>query len=283
MSDDEGHDEVVRRVVGRVLGVRRSVTFLGRGTDHAAYDVDGAFVARVPLRHHDAALEREAALLRLVASVSPIPVPEVVGIDEGVLVLRRLPGTSLLDEPCRDLAAVADQMGLFLHAIWSLPREQLDGVVAVDDHPLLEHLAEASATYPVVAPLLDDEQRGLVERFLAAAPPAEASSRVLCHNDLGAEHLLAAPDRVTITGVIDWSDAAITDPARDLGRLARDLGPAVLPRLLSQLPVGDPGAGERAMFHARCALLEDLEHGLLDQHRRYRAAALAALPSTFGL
>ncbi len=30
-----------------------------------------------------------------------------------------------------------------------------------------------------------------------------------------------------ITGIIDWTDAAITDPARDLAPVYRDLGPKV--------------------------------------------------------
>jgi len=29
-----------------------------------------------------------------------------------------------------------------------------------------------------------------------------------------------------VTGIIDWSDAAIVDPAHDFGLLHRDLGPA---------------------------------------------------------
>jgi hypothetical protein len=38
---------------------------------------------------------------------------------------------------------------------------------------------------------------------------------------------------------------------------------------------------ERAVFYARCALLEDLAHGLGPGPRRYADAALAHLPHTF--
>jgi aminoglycoside phosphotransferase (APT) family kinase protein len=74
---------------------------------------------------------------------------------------------------------------------------------------------------------------------------------VFCHNDLGIEHVLVAPDSGAITGVIDWSDAALTDPARDFGLVHRDLGPAALAAALTNYPAGDTAAlRERAAFYA---------------------------------
>ncbi len=37
--------------------------------------------------------------------------------------------------------------------------------------------------------------------------------------------MLVDPDTWEVTGIIDWSDAAIVDPAYDFGLLYRDLGP----------------------------------------------------------
>ena len=66
---------------------------------------------------------------------------------------------------------------------------------------------------------------------------------MLAHADLGAEHILEAAER--ITGVIDWSDAAVTDPALRARRL-RGLEDAAM---------------DRIEFFARCAALEDLACG----------------------
>jgi macrolide phosphotransferase len=44
------------------------------------------------------------------------------------------------------------------------------------------------------------------------------------HGDLGTEHVLADPDRGVLTGVIDWTDARIGDPAMDFADLLRRLG-----------------------------------------------------------
>jgi aminoglycoside phosphotransferase (APT) family kinase protein len=126
----------------------------------------------------------------------------------------------------------------------------------------------------LVAPALTPAERRLVERFLAADPPGPVAERVLSHCDLGAEHLLAAPGGDRLTGVLDWSDAALADPAVDLGRLCRDLGPRPAVAVADRLGLG-PEVGARAAFYARCALLEDLGHGLTTGDRRYSDAALA--------
>ena len=49
-------------------------------------------------------------------------------------------------------------------------------------------------------------------------PPPEPATSAFCHNELGGECLLVGPGTGTLTGVVDWADLAITDPARDLAR-----------------------------------------------------------------
>ncbi|MFC7613809.1 phosphotransferase [Actinokineospora soli] len=103
---------------------------------------------------------------------------------------------------------------------------------------------------------------------------------VFSHNDLGAEHLLA--DGGTVVGVIDWTDASVSDPARDFSRLHRDFGPATHDAVLQhyQGPYG-PADAERTRFFARCGLLEDAAYGLRTGADAYLRAALASFPHTF--
>jgi len=77
---------------------------------------------------------------------------------------------------------------------------------------------------------------------------------------LGAEHLLADLEASTPTGVIDWADAAVADPADDVGLLLRDLGPNVMAAVMRRYRprIDDPSLPVRALFHARCKTLEDL-------------------------
>ncbi|GAA4709969.1 hypothetical protein GCM10023215_59640 [Pseudonocardia yuanmonensis] len=267
-----------------------TVTPLGSGLDHDAYEVDGTLIARFG-REPDpgaraAAVVREAELLRLLATVCPVPVPPVrlVVPGEGCLVLGRLPGAPLLDRSAADRAACGPEvgavLGTVLAALHALPPARLNGVVEVDDvEPDVWH-DEATETYEAVQGAIPADLRGGVERFLAEPPPPAPERRVLTHNDLGIEHVLV--DDVRVTGIIDWSDAAVADPAVDLGRILRDLGRAALDRAVDACGAGD---GEplrtRALFYARCTLLEDLAHGLQPGREQYAAKSLEALPWLF--
>jgi aminoglycoside phosphotransferase (APT) family kinase protein len=136
--------------------------------------------------------------------------------------------------------------------------------------------------------------RAAVERFLATRPPSPPRTLVFSHNDLGVENVLveASDDGVPrVSGVIDWSDAALVEPACDLGRVLRDLGATGLAAALAALSSDEPGPDEptgsreavtgRAWFYARCLVLEDLAFGLDTGHDAYRRKALRALGRLF--
>jgi aminoglycoside phosphotransferase (APT) family kinase protein len=179
----------------------------------------------------------------------PLPVPEVVAVESDHLVLTRVPGSALLHLPRVERRAFAAELLEFVAVVHSL---EVD--VPVDDTPLEAWLDEAREIWPSVRHLVP----AAVEKALDAAP-GPAAPRVFIHGDLGAEHVFAAGGR--LTGVIDWSDAAIGDPALDHGRLMRDFGVA-----------GD----ERARLYAICTAIEDLAYGR-EPYVSNAAAALAEL------
>jgi aminoglycoside phosphotransferase (APT) family kinase protein len=239
---------------------------------------------RVALHGEAAArLGGEAALLTLVGRVSPVPVPEPVAFDAATaaLVLRRIEGRSLLDAPPARPRELVGQLAALLAALHAVSFDEAKQVVGPDPYPLADALDDARTSFDTVRHALDPQQVEVVEDFLRQAPPAEGPTTCLVHNDLGAEHILVAADGHTVTGVIDWSDAALADPARDIARLLRDLGPETAFEVLDRLPYGpEPGIRDRAVLLARCVLLEDLAYGL-EHDARYSAAALAHLDRTF--
>lgn len=83
--------------------------------------------------------------------------------------------------------------------------------------------------------------------------------------------------------MIDWSDAAVTDPALDFARLYRDFGPGFLTQVVNAyggLPETDD-VRERITIFARCAALEDLAYGREHGLRQYTQAAERGLAWLF--
>ena len=267
-------------------GEAERVTLLGCGTDNAAFGIDDRWVLRQRLEVSDDTareIEREHGLLDLLAEHLPVPVPRVIGADpsSGTIVLERLPGRSALDAPPADPSSLLPELEALLGALGALTRNAVIDLLYEDDAPMTVYREETEDLAPIAARLLRPEQSLTLDAFLQHSLPAEPNTAVLCHNDLGAEHLLLDEDRRRITGVIDWSDAAWTDPAHDLGRIGRDFGYALADHLAARVFPDDRGLRDRLRFHARCSLIEDLAHGHEQDDSRYADAALRSFDRTF--
>jgi len=234
---------------------------LGHGLDNTAFAA-GELVLRVA---DGPGVQREAGLLEVLAPRMPlaVPVPVFADGDAGVLGYRLLPGRPLLGRtPPPGTAAV---LGGFLRALHATDPAAVRAFVDEDAADPAEWLTDLDGP----AELL---------RVVRSGVPRPSALRVVAHADLGAEHLLA--DGTRVTGVIDWSDCAVTDPALDLARLYRDFGPAFLAEVL-QAYGGLPDAGPRIEFFARCAALEDLAYGLRTGRAEYAAAARRSIAWLF--
>lgn len=173
------------------------------------------------------------------------------------------------DVPAAALDRLAHEIGGIVATIG-----RLDPAAATEPVPIDEGWAEWSAELPAfvaaIEPVLDADARAEVDRFLVTPPPrAQPPERlVLTHNDLGAEHVLVDPVTLAVTGIIDWSDAAVADVAGEVGRLLRDLGADHLEGVLQGVGVTATerdGLLERAWWVARCLVIEDLAYAL--EHR----------------
>ncbi|MFD3484551.1 phosphotransferase family protein [Streptomyces sp. NPDC058665] len=269
-----------------------SVVLLGEGEDNIAYEVNGELIVRFskepdPVRRA-ARVGSEVRLLAAVAGVSPLPVPEpsFTAAEDGCLAYFKLPGRPLIDLPLPQRAAhdavIGVRIGELLSALHEVPVGPMERLVGVDDEPAEAWLDEAADTYAVIAANVPTAHRPAVEAFLGEPPPAGGHSLAFSHNDLGIEHVLVDADAPTwtFTGVIDWSDAAICDPARDFGLLYRDLGATALHSALRSYRT-DAHAAEairaRAAFYAKCGVLEDLAYGIETGRAAYLDKSLAAL------
>jgi aminoglycoside phosphotransferase (APT) family kinase protein len=282
---DEIHTLVSRRLPGCEI---RSIVRLGEGSENVAYEVNGELIIRVS-KNTDAvrrseSTRREANLLDVVAGFSTLPVPEplFVDTDTGVLAYRKLPGLPLMSHPVADPTRLAPALGEFLNHLHRTPLREVRALVARETDVLSAWRDDAERNYRESAEHLPAAARCLVEDFLGQELPADSSIVAFCHNDLGAEHVLVDVEASISTGIIDWADAAITDPVLDFARLYRDLGPDFCDLMLAHYDGTWTDADrERAVFYARCLLLEDFVYGIETGERAYADEALSHLGRTF--
>jgi aminoglycoside phosphotransferase (APT) family kinase protein len=240
------------------------VSPLGRGLDNAAFLV-GDLVVRVS---DGPGVVRDARLLDVVGPrVSvPVPQPRFADGDLGVLAYPLLPGRPLLGRA--PFPGLAPRLGRFLRELHGIDPSPLGELLPRNDAGPEEWLADLDGP---------DDALGV----LHATVPAPTDRYAVAHADLGAEHLLAVGEE--LTGVIDWSDAALADPAVDFARLYRDFGTEFL-RAVVEAYGGLEDADrtlQRVQYYARCAALEDLSYGRTSGHREYAEAAEASMRRLF--
>ena len=211
----------------------RSIAPLGEGMDNVAVAVNGEIVVRVSkvgdAIERGGTVRREAALLTAVGEVSPLPIPAplFVDVDAGILAYPMLPGRPLMDGPIAAPERLAEPLGACLARLHAIPIETARGLVEMGAYPLTSWRDDAERNHARVAAMLPPAARRIVEAFLARAVPDEPTAVALSHYDLGAEHILVDDATGAITGIIDWSDAALVDPMVDLALIYRDLGPDI--------------------------------------------------------
>lgn len=284
-------DERYRAVLARDHPhlARHPLRSLGEGTDHIAFEADAKTIIRFAKDGDGAALSREARLLRFVADRSPLPTPRPLYLhrEHGYIGYRKVPGTPLLafaaDFDLRQWPGFAEAIGGFLSAINTLATAPLGADLAEEIAPLDEWHEEARQSFARVRARIPGRFAGPIAAFFATTPPRGPVAPVFAHNDLGAEHILVDRAARRVTGIIDWGDAALADPAYDLGKLYRDLGTETLDAILRHYTASDDTAAlrARAVFYGRCGLFEDLEYGLATARGEYVEKSLAALPRLF--
>ncbi len=238
---------------------------LGKGWDNAAYVVDGCWVFRFPRRKIAAGLlENEARILPRLAPHLPlrIPVPEWLGRPEGdypypFVGYEMLPGVTACtvaltpEERLRN----ASILGRFLAALHRIPvddetlaRGPGDELARADLHKrapiILERLAKVEALHPEVD---GGTIRAWVSRLVDTPPWTRRACWV--HGDLYARHLLVDENQ-TLTGVIDWGDVHLGDPAVDLSIAFTFLPPEARGAFREAYGDIDEATWDRARFRA---------------------------------
>lgn len=227
-----------------------AVRFLAEGWDNTAFLVDEALVFRFP-RHAlgDRLLTAEITLLAAIGARLPLPTPDyrhvcgpVAGFPWHIAGYRLIPGRPLRDLALGDVERLAAPLAGFLAALHATPARLLPA--ALPRFTPEDWLALHDRLLAEARPALGRVDAALAGRVAAwwaeyrSDPHALAFTPALIHGDLASEHILV-DESGRPSGVIDFGDARLADPALDLAGLPDTLFEAVA-RQRAHLDAGAP-------------------------------------------
>jgi aminoglycoside phosphotransferase (APT) family kinase protein len=228
--------DTVLRLVRSLLkdataGTGPEVRPVAEGGGHSTWWVGTRHVLRLaPDREATARQRRELRLRDLVRPHLPVAVPTSVAHGEWAPGLTytldtKVPGGSGEEH---DVSAVgeADLAGL-LTGLREVPVRQAEALGVPRAAPRsLEALRRAAQRAAERLAEADEFDPARLHQLTAAAAiqlAAQPGTAVLAHHGLDSEHLVVSTDG-RVRGVLDWTDAAVGDPAEDIAGLAGAVG-----------------------------------------------------------
>lgn len=224
-------------------------------------------MVRFPRRADAATLfEKESRAHRLVAGVLPegITIPRVERVAAPVLAFpypfaahRFIPGVPADEVRPALLPSLARQIAATLGAIHAVPERDARnaGITEPDfDEEGARHwINEGLNALPTLRgsqPLVDAAANWVMRTPFPL--PRYSGPRRLIHQDLSPEHILVNPATGVLTGILDWTDTILGDPARDFVFLVAWRGWSFTEAVLGAYPhTVDAGFRDRLRFMAR--------------------------------
>lgn len=276
----------------------QTVQPITRGWDSFVLEVNGALIFRFPLRDDVVVpFQREMLLLPGLESTLSVPVPHVTYIGQGdssypytFTGYPKLNGLALEDERItpEQLALLAPAVAHFLNELHAFPTVRAVQA-SVESHTPEQwrerYLERYTDLRQRVFPLLDAELRARSARLWENFLEEEAHfvfQPALIHCDLACEHIFCDPERGVLTGVIDWGDVTIGDPALDFVGLHGQHGRAFVERVLTGYRGAiDAAFWRRIAFYLCYGPFAQLLYGVYSESEEFIAQGVAGLHALF--
>jgi len=188
-------------------------------------DNEIAFRFEHDLEDEDTNLVRERSVLRAIKGrLDAMPVPDYTFVPKSpdFAGYGLIPGTRLSPWRFRRLskssrAEAANRLGDFLSKLHSIPvAEVRDLGVNEDERKFTNHRSWAESQFSQHADTLAPDECALCQRWLLDLHNKHhLPILAFTHNDLWHKHIYHNPQTGHLTGIIDWGDIRIADPAWD--------------------------------------------------------------------
>lgn len=258
----------------------QSVEPLGEGIRNYAILINGEWVFRFPKNQQGAdELNKEIQLLPLLRGCVAVRIPEFVYIgmqSDGTPFVgyRKIQGEILGEDgmaffPDDVTDRLALQLADFMNALSEFPVETAIQSGVPSRNLKNEILMLMEAAEKLAFPLLNESLQDYISlRFQTylGHPEYTRYRPALIHGDLSPDHFLMDSGQTALSGIIDFGDAAISDPDYDYVYLLEDCGERFTRRVMAYRGVDDVDAHIKKVslfvtFDQISYLLEGIEAG----------------------
>ncbi|CAN1568915.1 COG3173 Predicted aminoglycoside phosphotransferase [Fimbriimonadaceae bacterium] len=234
---------------------QQSIRFLGSGWDNQAFLVDEIWVFRFP--HRQLAVElinKECRWLPALAKQLPLPTSAPTWIGEpSELFPFPFAGSPFIPGESLDRALHADER--LTHRIGDFLRKLHD--VPIHSETPADDLRRADIPFRVellrkqvsLGGFNSEDELATERAFEAALNARSAKHRTWVHGDLYPRHVIVQSDG-EVSGIIDWGDLHVGDPALDVSIVFALLDPIDQEPFWSAYGNADPDLRIRAAFRA---------------------------------
>jgi aminoglycoside 2''-phosphotransferase len=245
---------------------RPTVRFLYHGT-HNVYEVEGSYIFRfpstfLPTRERSELVRRETEVLNGLKDHLTVQIPSPVFVetdsDNPFMGYEKIPGSSLTwhysNTPTKKRRSIAEQVGVFLGELHGLDLAEISPGTSDSSFDAESDRKQWSEFYEraveITYPSLSSTQRrwsdALFHDFLDHDENFQYEP-VLVHGDFDTSNILVDPETFKVTGIIDFEEAGMYDPAADF--LFQREGAEFLAQILKTYPkVTDSQLQQRMSF-----------------------------------
>lgn len=217
--------EIIEKEFGLII---QSVIILGQGLDSIAYLINNEYIFKQS-KHEEARinLKKEIQVLNYLKDKITLQIPDIEYYSEkySVCGYKEIKGYKLTPSIYQNLSddekdMLAQDIALFLREMHSMTLPDIDGLELdiIDDY-----CSDYDVLKETIYDKIPDKSKEYIDRLYKRILNDEhiyQYVRVLCHNDLGCNHIIMRNNRAV--GIIDFGDVAITDRDKDFVYLLED-------------------------------------------------------------
>lgn len=265
--------EIAKRVYPDIKD--QQIRIFEDGHDHVVFVIDNQKAVRFPRRSDYAKkLPVEVAFLNNFGNQLPVTVPQLIlRTDENgppYVTYDFIPGVQfkkIVSDAFskEELRRIAHQIGSFLGKLHSLPIGKAKdlGVEQVESLETWKNKLEKirQTVFPHISKAEQDWSISIFENFFKTILAAPLPLTVI-HSDIMPEHIVVNPKTHTLSGIIDFGDIEIGDPAYDFAFLAKYGNDFLNWAYETYSRPKDPAFEIRRQFYLDRLTLTNLEHSI---------------------